>query len=46
VIGTGWQGRSAMRISVSNWATTEADVPLSIEAMVRAAEQARMGPSA
>jgi hypothetical protein len=35
-----------MRISVSNWATTEADVQLSIEAMVRAAEQARMGPSA
>ena len=44
--GTVWQGRSAMRISVSNWATTEADVQLSIEAMVRAAEQARMGPSA
>jgi len=44
--GTVWQGRAAMRISVSNWATTEADVQLSIEAMVRAAEQARMGPSA
>ena len=40
--GTVWQGRTAMRISVSNWATTEADVQLSIEAMVRAAEQARM----
>lgn len=35
--GTVWQGRTAMRISVSNWATTEADVQLSIEAMVRAA---------
>jgi glutamate/tyrosine decarboxylase-like PLP-dependent enzyme len=41
--GTVWQGRTAMRISVSNWATTEADVQLSIEAMVRAAKQARMG---
>lgn len=36
--GTVWQGRTAMRISVSNWVTTEADVQLSIEAMVRAAE--------
>jgi len=41
--GTVWQGRTAMRISVSNWATTETDVQLSIEAMVRAAEQARIG---
>jgi glutamate/tyrosine decarboxylase-like PLP-dependent enzyme len=43
--GTVWQGRTAMRISVSNWATTEADVQLSTEAMVRAAEQVRRGPS-
>jgi aromatic-L-amino-acid decarboxylase len=43
--GTVWQGRTAMRISVSSWATTEADVQASIEAMVRAAEQARMGSS-
>lgn len=42
--GTVWQGRTAMRISVSSWATTEADVKLSIEAMVQAAEQARGGP--
>jgi hypothetical protein len=35
-----------MRISVSSWATTEADVQLSIAAMVRAAEQARMDLSA
>jgi aromatic-L-amino-acid decarboxylase len=34
--GTVWQGRTAMRISVSNWATTEADVQRSIEAIVRA----------
>jgi len=41
--GTVWQGRTAMRISVSNWATTEADVQLGIEAIVRAAGQARAG---
>jgi glutamate/tyrosine decarboxylase-like PLP-dependent enzyme len=35
--GTVWQGRTAMRISVSCWATTAADVELSIEAMRRAA---------
>ncbi len=39
--GTVWQGRTAMRISVSSWATSEADVQLSIEAMVQAAEQSR-----
>jgi len=35
--GTEWQGRTAMRISVSSWATTEADVDRSVQAMVRAA---------
>jgi glutamate/tyrosine decarboxylase-like PLP-dependent enzyme len=35
--GTTWKGRSAMRISVSSWATTEDDVERSIEAMVRIA---------
>jgi glutamate/tyrosine decarboxylase-like PLP-dependent enzyme len=35
--GTEWQGRTAMRISVSSWATTEADVDRCIAAMVRAA---------
>jgi glutamate/tyrosine decarboxylase-like PLP-dependent enzyme len=34
--GTTWQGRGAMRISVSNWSTTEADVDLSAEAILRA----------
>jgi len=34
-----WQGRTAMRISVSSWATTDADVELSIEAMRRVAAQ-------
>jgi glutamate/tyrosine decarboxylase-like PLP-dependent enzyme len=35
--GTRWHGRDAMRISVSSWATTEADVERSLEAMVRVA---------
>jgi glutamate/tyrosine decarboxylase-like PLP-dependent enzyme len=35
--GTVWQGRSAMRISVSSWATTDADVEKSIAAMLRVA---------
>ena len=32
-----WQGRTAMRISVSSWATTEADVERSLAAMIRIA---------
>jgi glutamate/tyrosine decarboxylase-like PLP-dependent enzyme len=32
--GTIWQGRAAMRISVSNWSTTERDVDRSVEAML------------
>lgn len=36
---TRWRGRSAMRISVSSWATTEADVEASIAAMVRLARE-------
>ena len=38
--GTVWQGRAAMRISVCSWATTDADVELSVEAILRAARQA------
>jgi glutamate/tyrosine decarboxylase-like PLP-dependent enzyme len=34
---TVWQGRTAMRISVSCWATTDADVDRSVEAIVRVA---------
>ena len=34
---TEWQGKTAMRISVSSWATTEEDVDRSLEAMVRIA---------
>jgi glutamate/tyrosine decarboxylase-like PLP-dependent enzyme len=36
--GTVWHGRTAMRISVSSWATTDADVDLSLAAMLRVAE--------
>jgi glutamate/tyrosine decarboxylase-like PLP-dependent enzyme len=35
--GTVWQGRAAMRISVSSWATTEEDVERSLAAMLRVA---------
>ena len=35
---TEWQGRIAMRISVSSWATTEEDVELSLDAMIRVAK--------
>ena len=34
--GTTWQGRAAMRISVSGWATTEADADASVQAILRA----------
>ncbi len=33
--GTVWQGKHAMRISISNWSTTDADVDQSADAMVR-----------
>ena len=34
--GTTWQGQRAMRISVSNWSTTEADADASVQAILRA----------
>ena len=37
--GTVWQGRAAMRISVASWATTDADVERSLEAMLRIARR-------
>jgi len=37
--GTVWQGKIAMRISVSSWATTDDDVEKSLEAMLRVARQ-------
>jgi len=36
---TVWQGRTAMRISVSSWATTDADVERSLNAMLRIAAE-------
>src|SRR5580765_2921516 len=39
--GTEWQGRTAMRISVSSWATTDEDVAVSLEAMQRAVDACR-----
>jgi glutamate/tyrosine decarboxylase-like PLP-dependent enzyme len=35
--GTTWHGQAAMRVSVSNWSTTEDDVARSIESILRAA---------
>ena len=35
--GTVWQQKTAMRISVSSWATTDADVEQSLQAMLRCA---------
>jgi glutamate/tyrosine decarboxylase-like PLP-dependent enzyme len=39
--GTVWQGRTAMRISVSSWATTDDDVERSLAAMVSIANRVR-----
>jgi glutamate/tyrosine decarboxylase-like PLP-dependent enzyme len=38
--GTTWHGMAAMRISVSNWSTTEADADVSVEAIRRCAAAA------
>jgi glutamate/tyrosine decarboxylase-like PLP-dependent enzyme len=37
--GTSWKGRRAMRISVSSWATTDVDVFMSLDAMLRIASR-------
>jgi glutamate/tyrosine decarboxylase-like PLP-dependent enzyme len=42
---TVWQGRTAMRISVSSWATTDADVEKSAAAMIRIARATMAGSS-
>ncbi len=34
--GATWQGKDAMRVSVSSWRTTEADIDLSADAIIRA----------
>jgi glutamate/tyrosine decarboxylase-like PLP-dependent enzyme len=38
---TVWQGRTALRFSVSSWATTEADIDRSLEAIIRIAKRLR-----
>jgi glutamate/tyrosine decarboxylase-like PLP-dependent enzyme len=43
--GTVWQGRTAMRISVSSWATTSEDVERSLDAIRRVAVAASGRPS-
>jgi len=40
---TVWQGRTAMRISVSNWSTSDADVDASLDAMIRIARETSSG---
>jgi glutamate/tyrosine decarboxylase-like PLP-dependent enzyme len=42
--GTVWQGRTAMRISVSNFRTTADDVDRSLAAMLRIAARSLDGP--
>jgi glutamate/tyrosine decarboxylase-like PLP-dependent enzyme len=44
--GTTWHGVAAMRISVSNWSTTEADADLSVEAILRCAREVGAAPQA
>jgi aromatic-L-amino-acid decarboxylase len=39
--GTEWQGRTAMRVSVSSWATREEDVRVSLGAIRRAMAECR-----
>ena len=40
--GTVWQGKTAMRISVSSWTTTEADIERSLGAIVRIAREVNL----
>jgi glutamate/tyrosine decarboxylase-like PLP-dependent enzyme len=44
--GTTWHGRAAMRISVSNWSTTQDDVDRSVEAILRCARETGDLPAA
>ena len=37
--GTVWQGHTAMRISVSSWATTDEDIEMSLTALLRVANE-------
>jgi glutamate/tyrosine decarboxylase-like PLP-dependent enzyme len=42
--GTQWHGRTAMRISVSSWATTERDVEHSVAAIIKIANPGKIKP--
>jgi glutamate/tyrosine decarboxylase-like PLP-dependent enzyme len=44
--GTTWHQMGAMRISVSNWSTTEADADLAVDAILRCASAAAASASA
>lgn len=37
--GTTWRGKQAMRVSVSNWSTTDADIDRSADSILRAAQR-------
>jgi glutamate/tyrosine decarboxylase-like PLP-dependent enzyme len=39
--GTVWQGRTAMRVSIISWATTDEDIDRSIQAILRVAAEQR-----
>jgi glutamate/tyrosine decarboxylase-like PLP-dependent enzyme len=43
--GTTWKGRAAMRISVSSWKTTAADVDASVQSILRCAESVAASPT-
>lgn len=42
--GTVWHGMAAMRISISNWSTTEADIDRSAGAIIASLRARRQGP--
>lgn len=39
--GTVWKGRTAMRISICSWATTDEDMKMSLDAMIRIARSVK-----
>jgi hypothetical protein len=39
--GTRWHDMEAMRFSVSNWSTTERDIEMTVESIVKCFRQAR-----
>ena len=42
--GTRWHGEPAMRVSVSNWSTTEADIDRTAEAILERSRAQRLAP--